>query len=129
MSLEFLKNTPDTTAEYAAEDISANKGMAILSYLSILVLIPIFAAKNSPFARFHANQGLVFLVAGIVLNIANAIFGFILAFIPYIGTPISSLVSLAIAVLDIVWLILGIVNAAQGKAKELPIIGGFKLIK
>ena len=50
-------NTPDTTASYAAADVQNNKVMAVLSYIGILVLIPILAAKESPFARFHANQG------------------------------------------------------------------------
>ena len=35
--------------------------MAILAYFGILVLIPILAAKDSKFARFHANQGLLFM--------------------------------------------------------------------
>ena len=54
-----LNDTADTTADYAQDDIEKNKVMAVLAYFGILVLIPIFAAKDSKFARFHANQGLV----------------------------------------------------------------------
>lgn len=54
-------------------DINSNKGYAILSYFSLLVLIPIFAAKDSKFARFHANQGLVLMIAEVVYWIAVAI--------------------------------------------------------
>lgn len=53
-----ILNTPDTTASYSQQDIDQNKIMGILSYFGILVLIPIFAAKESPFARFHANRAL-----------------------------------------------------------------------
>ncbi len=54
-TLHNLNNTADTTAEFDHNDISANKGMAILAYLDPLVLIPIFAEKGSKFARFHSN--------------------------------------------------------------------------
>ena len=49
----------DFTADYDPRDIQENRGWGILSYFGFLVLIPIFAARNSYFARFHANQGLV----------------------------------------------------------------------
>ena len=54
-----LNNTADTTIEFDNQDIQNNKIMAILSYFGILVLVPILAAKESKFARFHANQGLI----------------------------------------------------------------------
>ena len=111
--LANLNNTPDTTAEFDAKDISDNKVMAVLAYLSILVLIPLFAAKDSKFARYHTNQGLILFIVDIIVSA--------LTFIPVIGW----LLSLATLVLTII----GIVNAAQGKAKELPLIGKFKLLK
>ena len=54
--LQNLNNTADTTAEFDAQDITSNKAMAILAYFGPLVLIPIFAAKQSKFARYHSNQ-------------------------------------------------------------------------
>ena len=64
--------------EVNTKDAQDNKAMGILAYLGILVLVPIFAAKESPFARFHANQGLVLLIAeaayGIAVAILSAIF-------------------------------------------------------
>ena len=51
--------TDDTTNQFSSEDIRQNKGFAVLSYIGLLVLIPIFGASRSPFARFHANQGVV----------------------------------------------------------------------
>ena len=121
---EELNNTADTTAEFDPEDIQKNKGMAILSYISWLVLIPIFAAKDSKFARFHANQGLVLAIAEIVVSIVLGI----LDDIPYIGW-IFSVISGLFGLLCLVLAIIGIVNAANGKAKELPLVGKFKLLK
>ncbi len=112
-----FNNTADTTNEYDPADIENNKVMAVLAYFGILVLIPIFAAKESKFARFHANQGLVLWLAGIILGVIGVI--------PIIGTIISIVGSIATFVL----FILGIINSATGKAKELPIIGKISLIK
>ncbi len=119
-----FNNTADTTAEYDQNDIQKNKGMAVLAYLSWLVLIPIFAAKDSKFARFHANQGLVLAIAEIVCGVALGI----LSALPFIGW----IFGIAEGLLGLVCLgfaIIGIVNAVNGKAKELPIVGKFKILK
>ena len=58
-TIDKITNTADYTDSFHPQDIAQNKAMAILAYLGILVLIPIFAAKNSAFAKFHANQGLI----------------------------------------------------------------------
>ena len=50
-----------------------NKLMGILSYIGILVLIPIFAAKDDPFVRYHANQGLVNFIVALVASVLTAI--------------------------------------------------------
>ena len=126
--LQELNNTPDTTGEYDKNDIEQNKIMAVLAYFGILVLVPILAAKESKFARFHANQGLVLTIGGFAYGIISAIASAIAMAISKIFFFIPlllSLVSLAIFVLSII----GIVNAVQGKAKELPIIGKIKILK
>ena len=127
-TVEAFTDTADTTAQFAPEDIAQNKGMAILSYLSVLVLIPLFAAKDSRFARFHANQGLVLLVSEVVWSAVTGVLGRLLrAISPFLGfvAAILGLVNLLFLVLAII----GIVNAANGKAKELPLIGTIRLLK
>lgn len=121
---EELNNTKDTTEEFEASDIEANKVMGILAYLSWLVIVPLLAAKNSKFARFHANQGLVLAIAEIIAVVILGILGRI-PMIGWIFRIAESLVSLACFIIAI----LGIVNAANGRAKELPIVGSFKLLK
>lgn len=44
--IQSLNNTADTTADYTAEDIEQNKVMALLAYLGLLFLVPLFAAPN-----------------------------------------------------------------------------------
>ena len=123
-----VTDTADTTAEFDQNDINQNKIMAILAYFGILVVIPIFAAKESKFARFHANQGLV-------LFIASVAYWIMLEIIKSIIVSISTGLLLITTILGLTYLvfmvlgIMGIVNAATGKAKELPIIGKFSLLK
>ena len=119
-----LNNTADTTAEYDAQDIRNNKAMAILAYLSWLVLIPLFAARESKFARFHCNQGIVLAVAEIIAVIVLSI----LDGLPLIGW-IFNIAGSLLGLVCFLFAILGIINAANGKAKELPIIGKFKILK
>ena len=122
-----ILNTPDTTASYSQQDIDQNKIMGILSYFGILVLIPIFAAKESPFARFHANQGLVLLVTGILVGMATSLVGMLFGLIHI--DVLWNIVSWLIRVAMFALMILGIVNAASGKAKELPLVGNFRILK
>ncbi len=122
--LNELTNTKDSTAEFDQNDIQQNKAMAILAYLSWLVLIPLFAAKESKFARFHCNQGIILAIIEIAVWI---VFAFLL-FIPVLRW-LFLIIELLISLVFLAFAILGIVNAANGKAKELPIIGKIKLLQ
>ena len=152
MAAKFL-NTPDTTAQFDPQDIELNNRLSLLSYLGILVLIPIFLVKRSRFAKFHANQGLVLLIADVAINLVLTILKLI------VGALRSGLMSLlyrvaggsvivtlgsvvGVAVNVVFWLItvlvsaalialavLGIINAVKGRAKELPLIGRFRILK
>lgn len=120
-NLNDLNNTPDTTSQYDPQDIEKNKVMALLSYIGFLFIVPLFAAKDSKFARFHANQGIVLFIAAIVLNIVSVLLGYI----PVVGWILAW-------VMRVIWwalAVLGIVNALNGKAKQLPLIGGITILK
>ncbi len=121
--------TTDSTASFDPIDIKHNKALAMQSYLGILVLFPIFGGKHSPFARFHANQGLVLLIAQAAYTITQLlIVGFFSLFhylIGYVFNILLSLGGLAFTALAV----LGIITVIRGKAKTLPLIGKFKIIK
>ena len=101
---------------FDSEDIEKNKVMAGLAYF--IFFIPLIAAQGSDFGKFHANQGLILLIVGVVGNI-------VLGFIPIIGWLLLPVFSLAV----FIFAILGLVNALNGKATELPIIGGYEILK
>lgn len=110
-------------------DISENKAMGILAYISWLVLVPLFAAKESKFARFHTNQGLVLAISESAYAVTALIVVELFSLISWwLGLVMTVLFWIA-APLFVVFTILGIVNAAHGRCKELPIIGKFRIIK
>jgi len=124
---KFIAYT-DTTANYKAEDINANRYVSILSYLHILVLIPLLAMKESPFTQYHAKVGLNLLLLHLAAEVAGSIVTSLVGWIPVIGW----LVGIAFGLLNFVlWCvnIFGIVSAVQGKARELTILESFKIIK
>lgn len=119
---------PQSTLEFDEVDIEQNKVMALLSYLGILVLIPIFAAKESKYARFHANQGLVLCIAAVLYGVAYSILTSIILAISWRLYFLVSLIGL-LSIVFVVLAVIGIINALNGKAKELPIIGKYKILK
>lgn len=123
-----LNNTADTTAEFDQNDINTNKGMAILAYFGPLVFIPMFAAKQSKFARYHSNQGLLLLIAAVAWSIVYGIINAILLAISWRLYTVSSIIGI-LSIVFFVLFIIGIINASNGRAKELPIIGKFKILK
>lgn len=121
----------DITMNYEQQDIDATKSLAWLSYLGILFLIPLLVNKDSAYTKFHVNQGLLLFIADVAIGVIAGIGG-ILAVIPFIGWLLALLISLASGAAGIavfVFMIMGIVNSLQGKAKKLPVIGNFEIIK
>lgn len=116
------------TGQFDSADIAQNKAVAAFAYLGILVIFPLFMAKGSRFARYHAGQGLALLFASAAYSIAYSVlagvllsvsweFYFVLRFIRMAGLAFPALA------------VFGIMNAASGKAAELPVIGKIRLIK
>jgi uncharacterized membrane protein len=101
------------------EDIEKNKVNAILSYLGILIIVPLISedAKKSTFAKFHLNQGLVLLIASVVLSVVWVI--------PILGWIVGFFGGIA---LFVIWL-MALISAIQGEMKRVPLLGNIELIK
>ncbi len=101
-------DTQNPTQTPQSQTHSNNTGMAILSYLGILVLVPLLTdAKNDAFVKFHIKQGLVMLVLWVV--------GSVVFWVPVIGW--------ALWIVVVVLSIIGITNAYHGRQKDLPLVG------
>ena len=120
------------------KDAQDNKGMAIIAYILFFVPLLAGAHKNSPFVKYHANQGTALFILAAAYSIVSSILSSVIRVpvrlwgvatgvyhTPGWLTAILSIGSLALFALCV----LGIINAIGGKMKPLPLVGGFKIIK
>lgn len=88
-----------------------NTAMAVVAY--ILFFIPLLTdAKNDTYVKYHVKQGFVLFLSWIVVYIINVILPYYFSFIPMI-----------LNILLLVLLVVGIINAVNGKKEPLPVIG------
>lgn len=137
---KILEDVKDESSSFDKKEIESGKAMALLSYIGILCLIPYFVEKNNKYVRFHAVQGInlaiiegvYFIFYGIITSIIKVksceyFFGYpsCTYVTPWWLTLLLGIVGLSFTALAI----LGIVNSLNGKAKELPVVNKFKIIK
>ena len=88
--------------------------MGVLAYLGILIIIPFLSpAKNDPFVKLHLKQGLALIIAWVVVGILWRITFWLFFVVPILNFGCFVL------------LVIGVMNAARGEMKELPVIGRF----
>ena len=102
-----MENT--TPAVVSQED----KIYAALSYVSILVFVPLLLRRQSAFAQFHAKQGLVLFIVEIVL--------WVIGMLPILGWIVAFLGNIVVLILAI----LGIVAALVGRNWEMPFLSEY----
>lgn len=88
--------------------------ISAVSYLWVLFFLPLLLIPRSGFGRFHANQGLLNLIWGVV-------FFALMRLVPSLWW----LFAIAMAVYP-VW---GILTAMRGEERPFPLIGGFTIIR
>ena len=108
-------DTPDSTSDYDPADVENNKVIALFAYLGILFIVPLIAGKDSRYARFHTNQGIILFIFSFLITTLSAL--------PTVGRAFA-----LCHVLVVIFVILGIINAVTGKARELPLIGKFRIL-
>lgn len=128
---DHTENTQNAAAEPVAQTapsdaLADGKLYAILGYiLPFLFFLPLVmdSLKGNTFARFHANQQLILLIIwiGVQFVLSNLLYA-VMSFGAFAIMPILNLGILVLA-------IMGIVHAAQGEMKELPVVGKFKILK
>lgn len=101
---------------FTAEDVEKNKVISALAYL--VFFLPLIAAPDSQFGKFHANQGLLLLIFSIIGYVVLGA----LPIIKYILVPLFSLLCAAL-------FFIGLINTLNGKARELPLIGQYRIIR
>ena len=141
-----VKDAPKEKCEgYQENDINENKVFALLSYIGPLFLVPVLAAPKSKYARFHANQGLVLFLAELIIYLPLSLIGWVnnyifnvifdkvfsgwLSIVPAsVGFVVDAL-GFCVGGLALILAVIGVINAFQGKANELPFIGKIRVLK
>ncbi len=143
-----ILNTPDYTAQYDPADIQSVKGVTVACYFWILFWLPLATNSNSRYGKFHANQALIMLIVSAILGVVSGILQAIIKLIfvsrndaltAYLtqseysttgfGWFLAGLIGFILALPSLGLLIVGVINAVNGRAKELPLIGKFRIIK
>ncbi len=106
------------------------KTIAIVSYLTLIgwvVALVMHQNNKSSLGAFHLRQALGLFLTWIALWIV----GLMLAIIPFIGWLIMVIILPLGGIGILIFLILGIISAANEEEKPLPIVGDFyqKLLK
>ncbi len=112
----------DHTAEFNPKDISDNKVVAMLVYLTgaIGIIIALLVGSASPYAAFHVRQALKFFVAETLVSLVAVILCW------------TIIVPLAAGIFSIVLWVIKIIcffQICSGKAKEPAIIRSLGFMK
>jgi uncharacterized membrane protein len=116
-----MENTENTgTQNTLTPNAQDDKLIGILSYLGLLWIVAyiLYGSKKTEYNLFHVKQGLGLIIVWVGLWIV----GFVLAFVPVLGLIIG-IVMIFVYLALLVLCILGIINAANGVQKELPLVG------
>jgi uncharacterized membrane protein len=106
-----------------------DKTVGILAYVTLigfiiaLVLNQNKTGEEKRFGAFHLRQALGLIIVAVGIFIVVAILTYILGMISFGLLAIVSLLSTLIWLGFLALIILGIVNAANGTFKEIPVIG------
>ncbi|MDE7039307.1 MAG: zinc ribbon domain-containing protein, partial [Lachnospiraceae bacterium] len=119
-----------TEGYFDQNEVRQNKGMGVLSYLGILVLIPLLAGdKRSEYVKHHANQGLVLFILSSLVDLVEGEWVWGLHSIIHFGGGIFSWIFDILGLAFLVLMVMGIVAACRGERRELPLIGKIKFFK
>jgi uncharacterized membrane protein len=94
--------------------IEEGKTIAIISYMTIIGLIIAYIMNNdkkNPFASFHIRQMIGLVLLGLIDSFVISRISATLAYIIYLG-------------IIVLWVI-GLMGAAQGQMKKVPVLGDY----
>lgn len=92
------------------------KATGIVAYISLIGWLIAFFAGDKEGAKFHLNQSLVLIIGNFVVGILGVV-------------PIVKYVAGILGLFLVVCWFIGLIAACKGEEKEIPLIGGIKILK
>lgn len=128
---KFFFDTKNETYLFKQDDVDENCNLAMISYIPFLFFVPMIIKPCSGYLRYHGIQGLTMFLTFIILEFFNIIMGAICnsVFNEMLGTILTVIITVFINLAVLLLISIGIANAVKGAARELPIIGKYKLLK
>lgn len=110
---------------------------SILAYIGILWIVGLLVKeKDNKTLRFHVGQGMLISIIGLIVGVVKSIVTNVFVTTDYVlGVPYTTvngfgvLINAALSIVPLVLMIIGIVNAANNKEQELPVVGQFAFYK
>jgi len=87
----------------------------MLAYITWIGWLIAFLAGDRNGAKFHLNQALVLAIAALVKGVLSTI-------------KITRIITGPLGIVIFVFCVIGIYHAYKGEEKELPIVGGIKIL-
>jgi len=108
----------DLVAELTPKEIEDGKAFAILSYAAGFIGVPFLIVplimRDNAYSLYHAKQCLMLWIAGVIaVSVASA------SLLLCIGVVLLPAVGITVLVFDVI----GLINALNGRMQPLPIIG------
>lgn len=119
----------DRTHEFNRNDIEDNKGISCFAYFGFMFIMPLWAASDSPYAQFHANQGIILAMNELFMCIMIFVSHMLVPCAPEIFRVLRTILCFVLFIGMLFYVTYGVANTMRGKAKELPIIGKVKFIR
>ena len=114
----FKEQGHDSYPNQGSSNSDNSKLFSILSYIPPLWIIGLVCEQNNEDVKFHVNQGILLTIFSFIVPIILGILCITVILIPLIIPAF-----IVFPFLDFILMIIGIVNAAKGERKPLPLIG------
>ncbi|MBQ1546139.1 MAG: DUF4870 domain-containing protein, partial [Clostridia bacterium] len=125
------KKSGGEPVEFDDDDIAENSTVAALSYLGLLIILPLMKADESPFCKAHSKQGIRVFVYSIIVMLATlalvlglrALVVWVLGWSFVIYRILQFAVTAAMVILLIIPAFRGAVGAFSGEYRKVPFVG------
>lgn len=118
---------------FTESDVDTNKYIAALSYIGILLIIPLFKSRSSDFCKAHSKQGTAVFIYSIIIilcSLSGAIgFHFLIPMFLRIEFAVYNILNAVIICFALILLLIpafsGLISALCGEYRSVPIVGKF----
>lgn len=128
-----IPNVASKKISFDKADVEENRYLAALSYLGVLIVLPLFKRRDSEFCRAHVKQGAAVLLWTLAISLVTlaAVLGLRALILWVLGLSVIVYDVLALAVTAVMLTLIfipvfeGAVGAFSGMYKQVPFVGKF----